>query len=331
MNKLKKFLILGIIILFTGCTVSGSRGKESFVKINQKIHPKYSADINFSIHDDDLKKINSNHLFSKAAGEKIYVDEESNSIYIYHSPLIKYSIGKKPEIIKDFSVDTMKVKNGKLYYFTNEGFVEENVYRSTFYSEDTNDKIFFNSHVRDFEILDNGDMLIYQQVYLSEKDIVKSIQRWNKKDGTLTTVDSVKRLGAEYFFLKSEPFKYKYDDNSTLIKDVLNNRQYTVYIGNEKLLLNDFIITPYEYKGKEYLALTNLYDNPDNIKKNGLYTYETVGDKFVLSPFIMEDTSQIIAFYNDCVSFDGKLYDLKTKKIIKEVKEENVFSLLKLN
>ena len=141
MNKLKKFLILGIIILFTGCTVSGSRGKESFVKISQKIHPKYSADINFSIHDDDLKKINSNHLFSKAAGEKIYVDEESNSIYIYHSPLIKYSIGKKPEIIKDFSVDTMKVKNGKLYYFTNEGFVEENVYRSTFYSEDTNDRI----------------------------------------------------------------------------------------------------------------------------------------------------------------------------------------------
>ena len=88
MNKLKKFLILGIIILFTGCTVSGSRGKESFVKINQKIHPKYSANINFSIHDDDLKKINSNHLFSKTAGEKIYVDEESNSIYIYHSSKI---------------------------------------------------------------------------------------------------------------------------------------------------------------------------------------------------------------------------------------------------
>ena len=97
------------------------------------------------------------------------------------------------------------------------------------------------------------------------------------------------------------------------------------------LNLTDFSITVYEHQGKIYLSLLNLYDREGNAKKEGIYTYEIKNDEFVLTPLILEPINKNITFYKDTVSFNGKIYDLKTKKVIKNEKEERILSLIKLD
>ena len=73
-----------------------------------------------------------------------------------------------------------------------------------------------------------------------------------------------------------------------------------------------------------YLSLLNLYDKEGNAKKEGIYTYEIKNDEFVLTPLILEPTNKNITFYKDTVSFNGKIYDLKTKKISSRSEERRV-------
>ena len=175
--------------------------------------------------------------------------------------------------------------------------------------------------------------MFYELEYLTEKNVNKHLKEWDKKTDKIKVLDTEKNAAdTDCIFLKEKPFKYKFDEkNNALIRDVLNNKNYEVVIEDVGLNLTDFSVTVYEHQGKIYLSLLNLYDKEGNAKKEGIYTYEIKNDEFVLTPLILEPTNKNITFYKDTVSFNGKIYDLKTKKVIKNEKEERILSLIKLD
>ena len=187
--------------------------------------------------------------------------------------------------------------------------------------------------MKNFIVKNDGNVMFYELEYLTEKNVNKHLKEWDKKTDKIKVLDTEKNAAdTDCIFLKEKPFKYKFDEkNNTLIRDVLDNKDYEVVIEDVGLNLTDFSVTVYEHQGKIYLSLLNLYDKEGNAKKEGIYTYEIKNDEFVLTPLILEPTNKNITFYKDTVSFNGKIYDLKTKKVIKNEKEERILSLIKLD
>lgn len=330
MKKFKFFTIFLLTLVLSSCF---SKKSPKLLKINVKIHSKMSADFMIYTLDENGKDISKKKITAQSPGLNLIIDEKNNTGYIYNTALIKFVLGEQPKIIEDKLVEQIRIKNGKVNYFTNEGFSEKNKYKSTFYGNDKEITFETDGHVKNFIVKNDGNVMFYELEYLTEKNVNKHLKEWDKKTGKSKVLDTEKNTAdTDYIFLKETPFKYKFDEkNNALIRDVLNNKDYEVVIEDVGLNLTDFSITVYEHQGKIYLSLLNLYDREGNAKKEGIYTYEIKNDEFVLTPLILEPTSKNITFYKDTVSFNGKIYDLKTKKVIKNEKEERILSLIKLD
>ena len=135
-----------------------------------------SADFMIYTLDENGKDISKKKITAQSPGLNLIIDEKNNTGYIYNTALIKFVLGEQPKIIEDKLVEQIRIKNGKVNYFTNEGFAEKNKYKSTFYGNDKELTFQTDGHVKNFIVKNDGNVMFYELEYLTEKNVNKHLK-----------------------------------------------------------------------------------------------------------------------------------------------------------
>lgn len=343
-NFFKTFIcFIFILFIFSSCNTKSKKspkylvvksdGVPDYVVAKKGIGSKHYIEV----LDEDMKLISKDNIKLNMPFINTLTDEKDKKLYCFgygfgvidtqkkcFEPIDKYITKDKTNFI-----DNVVKKNNKIYYTTNEGVkntLQKKWYKARLVS--TDDKIDIDVGQSIKNIFTIQDEIYLHVLGFKDAKLLKYNKNVNDFEEVINTF--TKSPFTRYFSFKDKLYKMGYNRKFPYEIEDFDGNRYNMFFEDGKLF-NDIYcsISFHEYKDELYIRIS-----PDDKNKSyGLYKISIKGEKFILKNITPKGF--LYTFYNDCVSFYDHhglyLYDLKTGKLITEIKDKNSLIILKLD